>query len=282
MSSVSVLTPSLNYGRFLEQAISSVLKQNDAEVQHVIQDAGSRDNTAEVIAQFGKRVRWCSEPDSGQSDALNRALVRADGAWIAWLNADEFYLPDALGTLIKGAERAGADVAFGDAIFVNEQGCLTRVLAQHRFDPLVLRWYGRYIQTCSVVIRRSILGSNPWDRRYKRVMDWALFNQLHRDGARFLHVPVPAGAYRVHSGQVTARPRSDFIGEYEAIANEFGIPLRGARPVGRFWHGILKLLDSSYTRELKARPFHGKDMSWVLSPKAADNVAELRRRCYAH
>src|SRR5919106_662562 len=96
MNSISVLTPSRGYGRFIADAIESAKQQVGVTVQHVVQDAGSDDGTLDILWSYGDAVDWTSEPDSGQSDALNRALGRATGDWIAWLNADEFYLPDGL------------------------------------------------------------------------------------------------------------------------------------------------------------------------------------------
>ncbi len=93
MSEVSVLTPSLNYGRFVEDALLSVLNQRDISVDHIVQDGGSSDETLEVLSRFDRTIDWSSEPDGGQSQALNHALRRASGRWITWLNADEFYLP---------------------------------------------------------------------------------------------------------------------------------------------------------------------------------------------
>ena len=92
---------------------------------------------------------WRSEPDEGQSDALNRALARARGRWIAWLNADEFYLPDGLAALGREGDRTGADVVYGDTLFVDGDGRLTRLLPQHRFIAVVLRSYGLFISTVS-------------------------------------------------------------------------------------------------------------------------------------
>ena len=98
---VSVLTPSYEYGRFIADGIESVIQQQGLRLQHIIQDAGSGDETLEVLRSFGDRVEWASETDLGQSDGLNRALLKATGDWIAWLNADEYYLPDGLRVLVE-------------------------------------------------------------------------------------------------------------------------------------------------------------------------------------
>src|ERR687897_245118 len=97
---VSVLTPSYGYGRFIADSIESGICQDGLRLQHIVQDGGSEDETLDVLRSFGDQVLWTSEPDQGQSDALNRALAKATGRWVAWLNADEFYLPSGLASLI--------------------------------------------------------------------------------------------------------------------------------------------------------------------------------------
>ena len=84
---VSVLTPPHEYGRFIADGIESVVQQQRLRVQHIIQDAGSGDETLEDLRSFGDRVvEWASETDLGQSDGLNRALAKATGVWISWLD----------------------------------------------------------------------------------------------------------------------------------------------------------------------------------------------------
>ena len=161
MAEISVLTPSYRYARFILDAIESVVRQDRLTVEHVVQDGTSDDGTVDILKSYDDRIVWMSEPDEGQSDALNRALARANGTWIAWLNADEFYLPGALATLARQAERAGADVVYGDCVFVDANGRIERLLPQHRFSGKILREYGCYIPSNTVLIRRSVLGDAP-------------------------------------------------------------------------------------------------------------------------
>ena len=93
---LTVVTPSYGYAHYLRDAIESVAEQEGITVEHVIQDGASTDGTVELLEELDELVDWVSEPDQGQSDALNRGIARARGRWIAWLNADEFYLPGGL------------------------------------------------------------------------------------------------------------------------------------------------------------------------------------------
>lgn len=281
---ISVLTPSYRYGRFVADAIASVLGQDSASVEHVVQDAGSDDETLDVLRRFDPLINWMSEPDEGQSDALNKALWKAGGRWIAWLNADEFYLPHALSTLMTHAERTGSDVVYGDCVFVDEQGRIERLLPQHRFSAKVLREYGCYIPSNAVLIRRSILGDAPWDPMVKRIMDWDLYMKLLERGARFSYIAYPVGAFRAHAERVTSRPPEDHDEENE-VASRYGLPRdvyirwRASR-LGRWLHPAYKAAAGAYVRQFRARPLHGRDLRWFSDPHAAETFEELLRRCY--
>lgn len=109
----SIVTPNYNYGRFLRKALESVLAQADApgapEIEHIVIDGGSTDDSVQILERWDSFVRgtaaakesrysfqFVSEPDEGQTDAINKGLRRATGDIVAWLNADEYYLPGKL------------------------------------------------------------------------------------------------------------------------------------------------------------------------------------------
>lgn len=100
-SLISVLTPTYNYGRFLQDCIDSVTQQLDPAVEHIVVNGDSDDATVSILRENERLgLSWLSEPDDGQSDALSKAAKLSSGEWLGWLNADEFYLPGAFaGTL---------------------------------------------------------------------------------------------------------------------------------------------------------------------------------------
>lgn len=281
---VSVLTPTFNYGRFIEDAILSVVAQPGPSVQHVVQDAGSSDETLEILSRFDG-VDWLSEPDRGQSDALNRALARAEGRWIAWLNADEFYLPRSLSHLVEIGERSGADVVYGESVIVDGSGRLVRLLAEHRFSARVLREYGCYIASNSVIFRRTALGESPWREGVRKIMDWDLYMGLAARGSRFVFAPRAVGAFRVHPRQVTAQPRERFAEENAGVRARYGYPRdeeerRRVRRRGRRLHRLYKTLDGAYLREWRARSMRGRDLRWFRDEEGERAVRDLMEACY--
>lgn len=94
---ISIVTPSFNQGQFIEQTIDSVLSQNYSRLEYFIMDGGSTDNTIEIIKKYSKHLtHWVSEPDRGQSDAINKGLRLSTGEVFNWLNSDDYYEPNTL------------------------------------------------------------------------------------------------------------------------------------------------------------------------------------------
>jgi glycosyltransferase involved in cell wall biosynthesis len=118
---LTIITPTLNQGQFIERAIRSVLDQGYEPLEYLVVDGGSSDETVEVIRRYEDRIAWwVSEPDAGQTEALNKGLARATGDVVAYLNSDDYYLPGAFETALGALERNGASWVAGAAINVDE------------------------------------------------------------------------------------------------------------------------------------------------------------------
>jgi glycosyltransferase involved in cell wall biosynthesis len=277
---ISVLTPSFGYGRFIRDAIESVLGQTEVRAEHVVQDGGSTDCTVAVLRSYGPALKWRSEQDEGQSDALNKALSISQGTWIAWLNADEFYLPDALSSLLTAAAESDADVVYGDTALVDESGRLIRLVPQHRFHPMILRLYGPFFSSCAFVARRDVLPTAPWHPLMRRVMDWDLYLDLAASGARFAHLRQSVAAFRVHADQVTALSADPGLIDYRLVRQRHGVRVgsRSRLMSGRILHRALKVQEGAYRRELAARHLAGRDIRWFQSDRASSAARELVER----
>jgi glycosyltransferase involved in cell wall biosynthesis len=121
---VSIVTPSFNQVRFIEETIRSVLTQDYPNFEYIIVDGGSTDGSLEIIQRYAKRLAWwVSEPDQGQADAINKGFAHASGDIYAWLNSDDTYLP---GTFTQAVSYLSAhphvDMIYADANLVDESG----------------------------------------------------------------------------------------------------------------------------------------------------------------
>lgn len=125
---ISVVTPSFNQGRFIEKTIRSVLLQNYPNLEFIILDGGSKDESVEIIKKYDQWIDyWVSEKDNGQADAISRGLNRASGEILTWLNTDDYYLPNALyhvANAYLSEKEKGIDVWVGQADKIDQDGRL--------------------------------------------------------------------------------------------------------------------------------------------------------------
>jgi glycosyltransferase involved in cell wall biosynthesis len=118
---ISVVTPSYNQGPFLERTLRSVLdQQGDFELEYLVQDGGSTDESLSILERYRDRLSYVSEPDGGQSDAVNKGFARATGEVVGWLNSDDVYLPGALDAVARALGPRGARWCFGQCRVVDE------------------------------------------------------------------------------------------------------------------------------------------------------------------
>jgi glycosyltransferase involved in cell wall biosynthesis len=125
---LTIVTPSFNQAAFLERTLRSVLDQRYDNLEYIVVDGGSTDGSVEILERYADRLAWwVSEPDEGQTDALNKGLRRATGDVIAYINSDDYYLPGAFDAALSTLERSDALWAVGSARFVDVDDRLSHV-----------------------------------------------------------------------------------------------------------------------------------------------------------
>jgi glycosyltransferase involved in cell wall biosynthesis len=121
---VSIVTPSFNQGLYLDETIQSVLNQDYPNIEYIIIDGGSTDGSLEIIKRYEERIDyWVSEPDLGQTDAINKGFAHAKGEILAWLNSDDTYRPEAIQEAVDYlVAHPDAGMVYGHAFYVDEEG----------------------------------------------------------------------------------------------------------------------------------------------------------------
>jgi glycosyltransferase involved in cell wall biosynthesis len=203
---LSVISPIFNAGLYLEEMLDSVASLA-VPVEHIVVDGGSSDGTVALLeARDDERLRWVSEPDRGQTHAVNKGLVMATGDLLTWMNGDNAYLPGAIERAVElMSERPDLDAVFGGIDIVDEDGEVRR-----RYIPPPYSWQrylfmGDYIPTETVVFRRALLEAAPaLDERFVDAADYDFFLRLLH-GRRVHRMREPVLRYRYHPDSKTAR-----------------------------------------------------------------------------
>ena len=157
---VSIVTASYNSAKYIEQAIRSVAAQDYPHIEHIVVDGGSTDGTLEILQRYNGRVDWISEPDSGQSDALNKGWLRARGQVLGWLDADNVYEPTAVREAVEVLMRdQAAGMVYAGVRDVDEAGRVVREYMPPEFtlSGFLLFHEFNFIPPSSVFMRREAL-----------------------------------------------------------------------------------------------------------------------------
>lgn len=295
MLGISLVTPNYNYGHFLDSALRSVLHQDYPRLQFVVVDGDSTDGSRTLIESYGERLHyWCSEPDRGNYDAINKGFSKTTGELMGWLNSDDMLLPWCLHTVndifesypevewistIRPAlwDRSGSFAglaarpgfsreAFLDGKYLLE-GASTGEIST--FTPAA-----GTIQQESTFWRRSL-----WDRAggylssdYGPAGDFELWCRFY-DHAELIGVDLPLGGFRVHSAQASS--------DHDKYNEQAALALKAARSRANYqmpdgaW-GSLRRKARGLFRDAQPKSYQGKTLFKVLSPKG-DSMWETQK-----
>ena len=208
---VSIVTPSFNQARFLEQTIQSVLGQDYPNLEYLVVDGSSTDGSLAIIQKYANRIDWwVSEPDHGQAEAINKGLRRAKGDYVAWLNSDDIYLPGAINQAIATfTQHPSVGLVYGNVLAMDENGQTTNLLRYGNWSLLDLMSF-RVIGQPSVFMRRSILEQvGTLDTSYHYLLDHQLWLRMAQI-TEFCYIPIKLSGARFHPAAKNVSRAAEF------------------------------------------------------------------------
>lgn len=203
---ITVVTPSYNQGQFLEETLRSVLDQNYPNLELIVIDGGSTDNSVEIIRRYAPRLAyWVSERDKGQSEAINKGFARATGDILTWLNSDDCLCP---GSLVAVAEFFQQHPEFGAVI--GDQEVIDGAGRQVDFKKSVpVGFWLAFHSACAIpqpatiFTRQALAAAGPIDESIRYQMDYDFFLRMLHAGVRFSTLQVPIAKFRLHGDSKT-------------------------------------------------------------------------------
>jgi glycosyltransferase involved in cell wall biosynthesis len=297
---VSILTPSLNQARSIARTLESVLSQEgDFELDLHVQDGGSTDGSVDIIRRYadsvargdwpcrcrGVRMTWTSEPDRGQSDAINRGLRRATGDIVAFLNSDDTYLPGALQAVAAAfGARPSADIIYGDGDVVDHDGRLLWEWRSREYDQQVMTTYyfmwnsfTNFVMQQATFWRRRVHDRiGLLDESFHYAMDAEYWIRASAAGLRLEHLPTKLATFTMDEGTKSLSSPTIFWEDYLEIFRRY----RGARAMEPYlgFHAYNLALHKDLGIDAALQAARAVQDRWALLDPA--ERAELQRQAH--
>lgn len=244
---ISIVTPSYNQGMFLEQTILSVLDQDYPNLEYIIIDGGSTDNSVEIIKKYEHQLAyWVSEPDRGQSHALNKGFQKVTGDIVGWINSDDVYFSSDVfkKVAIWFQEHPEFDACYGHNIYVGANGQLLFCRkAFPVFHKGLLRVWN-FINQPTVFFRSQVLDTCQVSERYQFCMDYDFWLEM-AETYQFGCFNILAAAARWHSMCKTVSGPIEDLQATKAILHARGLPARHVRVSRKLAYFLLRIYSST-------------------------------------
>jgi glycosyltransferase involved in cell wall biosynthesis len=211
---ITIITPSFNQGHFIEETIQSILSQNYPNLEHLVMDGGSTDNTIDILMRY-PHIKWISEKDRGQTHAVNKGVTKATGEIVGWVNSDDTFLPSAFNAVI---EKFQADpdcaVIFGDYHAIDEKGAILYSVQSFAcgYEDMIRWWdYTYAIHQPTVFVRKKVFDvAGLLDESYHYAMDYEWWLRVAKHFP-FFHVPYYLATYRFHKDAKSFAPLEKYV-----------------------------------------------------------------------
>jgi glycosyltransferase involved in cell wall biosynthesis len=264
---ISVITPSYNQACFIEQTIASVIGQSYDNIQFIIVDGGSTDGSLDIIKKYSSNLfYWTSEPDSGQSDAINKGLKKATGDLVTWINSDDLLLPGSLQAIADAWMKSpSASLFSGDCIRIDPDN---KYLSCHVVPPQ-LGWFSKkglvYIDQPGTFWRRDLIQTDEGlDTALHTVMDHDLWYRITLQYKNALRLNRCLAAFRLHDKSKTANIQEIFIKEANIIREKHCGGRKQISFTTLLSYRFLKTINGNYFRQYILSNFPPREIQTFL------------------
>lgn len=222
---VSIITPSYNHGEYIEHTLESVaMQRKNVIIEHMVIDGGSTDNTIKVLKSFSPPVRWISEKDNGQADAVNKGILSTNGEIIGWLNSDDIYYPGTVETIVKYFEaNPEIDLVYGMADHIDQEN---KAFESYPTEPWNFKRLQEICYICQPALffrRRVVEKYGLLDETLNFCMDYEYWLRLGMAGAKFGYLKKKLAGSRLYFENKTLSCRIEVHKEInDVFINLFG------------------------------------------------------------
>ena len=212
---ISIVTPSFNQGLYIERTILSVLEQKYPNLEYIVVDGGSNDNTLEILKKYNKYIVWICEPDRGMYDAINKGFQMCTGEILAWINSDDVYFNNAFHTVSRiFSQLKEVEWLTGRCGYIDKNGKIIRLARLKLYNSELLN-SGFYRSPYSYVVNQNVVfwRRSLWEKsggcnvRLKFAGDFDLWTKFAQY-AKLYFVDFTFSAFRTHDNQITNNPEN--------------------------------------------------------------------------
>jgi glycosyltransferase involved in cell wall biosynthesis len=275
---LSVVAPSLNQARFIEETIQSVLAQDYPYLEYIVIDGGSTDGTLEILRRYEGRLRWISEPDRGQADAINKGLRMAQGEVLAYLNSDDVYLPGAARTAVEYlVAHPEVGLVYGDCQVIDEEGAVLGYMAGRVFDLRRIIYRAEFIPQPAAFWRREVMDRvGMLDTSLRFALDYDFFVRVGREFP-VRHIPALLACFRLQRVSKTISWEEHHWREVLMVSERYGMkPWTLWYWIRRLRHWGLRVLPAPLQSQVRGWLGRAQDVYLYHSGEAPEKPATVR------
>lgn len=246
---VSIITPSFNQGDYIEETIKSVLGQDYPSIEYVVIDGGSTDNTLDILKRYNKKIRWITEKDNGQADAISKGIRITSGDIVAWLNSDDILLPGAVATVVDCfSHHPDVKMVYGKGYFNDTAGKIIGRYPTEPFDSERLAMFNFICQPSTFFKKDAFNDVGGLDIGLRYALDYDLWIRISRK-FQVHYISEFLSSYRLHETSKTVACEHALYNHKEGL--DITLKHYNWAPVNRVYGYCYQTIEPILPRSLK-------------------------------